>query len=167
MKTITTTLLALFSVVSLQSTAFAATSEITWTDYKKYRDIDSGNESRKKYREETFEHFEKHFAKLAEDLPPGQILKIDITDVDLAGDTHIGGISRMRIIKDIYYPRMNFSYQLITADGTEVIAAEVSLKDMSFMMSRNLRYSSDAIGYEKKMLDDWFNEAFVEYIVKK
>lgn len=34
--------------------AFAATSEVTWTDYKSYRDIDSGNDGRKQFRERTF-----------------------------------------------------------------------------------------------------------------
>jgi len=156
----------LFIVVSLQSVAYAATSEITWTDYKKYRDIDPGNESRKHFRERTFKNFEKHFTKLARNLPEGQVLKIDVTDVDLAGDTHIGGINRMRIVKELYFPRMNFSYQLVNVDGSEVVSGDIKLKDMSFMMTSSLRYSHDSLGYEKKMLDGWFEESFVDHIVE-
>lgn len=168
MKTLTTALLALLTIVSLQSVAYAATSEVTWTDYKKYRDIQPGNENRKYFRERTFKNFEKHFTKLAETLPEGQILKIDVTDVDLAGDTHVGGINRLRIVKDIYFPRLTFSYQLVNAvDGSEIVAAKVKLKDMNFMMSSNMRYRNDSLGYEKKMLDAWFEETFKEHIVKK
>lgn len=167
MKMLITTLWALFTIGSLQSVAYAATSEVTWTDYKKYRDIQSGNEGREHFRKRTFKNFEKHFAKLAERLPTGQVLKIEVTDVDLAGDTYAGGINRLRIVKEIYFPRLNFAYQLINADGSEVMAAEVKLKDMNFMMGSHLRYRNDALGYEKKMLDDWFKETFKDHIVEK
>jgi len=167
MKTLTTTLLALFTIVSFQNVAFAATSEVTWTDYEKYRDIRPGNENRKSFRERTFKNFEKHFAKLAENLPEGQVLKIDVTDVDLAGDTLAGGIDRLRIVKDIYFPKMNFSYQLVNADGSAIVAAEVELKDMSFMRTSSLKYRNDSLGYEKKMLDDWFFKAFKDHLVEK
>ena len=165
MKSLTTTLLVLFTVASLPSVAYAATSEVTWTDYENYRDIKPGNESKKHFRERTFKHLEKHFTKLAENLPEGQVLKIDVTDVDLAGDTQ-GSIDRMCIVKEIFSPRMNFSYQLVNADASEVVSGEVKLKDMNFMMTNSLRYRRDSLGYEKKMLDDWFEDTFVDHIVK-
>jgi hypothetical protein len=147
--------------------AFAATSEVTWTDYKSYRDIDSGNDGRKQFRERTFKDLEKHFAKLAEMLPAGQTLKIDVTDVDLAGDTHHGGVNRTRIVKEIYSPRMNFSYQILDADGSVIKSDDVVVKDMNFMSGSSLKYRNKSLGYEKKMLDEWFNETFKKMIVTK
>ena len=144
----------------LSPNALAADSEVTWTDYKSYRDIDPGNDGRKQFRERTFKDLEKHFAKLAASLPEGQILKIDVTDVDLAGDTNAAGINRTRIVKQIYFPRMNFSYQLLDADGKVVQSDEVVLKDMNFMSGSNLKYRNKSLGYEKKMLDDWFEKTF-------
>jgi hypothetical protein len=146
---------------------FAATSEVTWTDYKSYRDIDPGNENRKSFRDRTFKSLEKHFTELASNLPKDQILKIDVTDVDLAGDTNAAGIHRTRIIKQLYSPRMNFSYQLIDADGKVVKSDDVVVKDMNFMSGNNLKYRSKSLGYEKKMLDDWFEETFEGLIVGK
>jgi len=143
----------------------AANSEVTWTDYKKYRDIDGGNEGRKSFRERTFKNFEKHFAKLASKLPETQTLKIDVTDVDLAGDTHIGGINSTRIVKEIYFPRLNFSYQLVDGNGKIIKSEEVALKDMSFMSGSNAKYRNKSLGYEKKMLDEWFKETFSEFII--
>jgi hypothetical protein len=162
MKILTTILFSLFIALSSSGIACAATSEVTWTDYEKYRDIRPGNGSRKHFRESTFHNLEKHIAKLAEKLPEGQVLKIDVTDVDLAGDTLAGGIDQIRIVKDIYFPRINFSYQLVSADGNEIDSAEVILKDMSFMMGSRLRYRNESLGYEKNMLDEWFLDVFKE-----
>ena len=146
--------------------AFAANSEVTWTDYKSYRDIDPGNEGRKQFRERTFKDLEKHFAKLASNLPEDHRLKIDVTDVDLAGDTNAAGINRTRIIKQLYSPRMNFSYQLLNAEGEVVKSEEVVVRDMNFMSGR-LKYRNTSLPYEKKMLDDWFESTFKALIVSK
>ena len=151
----------------LAPNVFAATSEVTWTDYKSYRDINAGNDGRKQFRERTFKDLEKHFAKLAATLPATQTLKIDVTDVDLAGDTHVGGINRTRIIKHMYSPRMNFSYQLLDAEGKVVQSNDVVVKDMSFMSGSNLKYRNTSLGYEKAMLDDWFEETFEALLVTK
>lgn len=151
----------------LSPNAFAASSEVIWTDYESYRDINPGNSGRKQFRERTFKALEQHFAKLAATLPAEQTLKIDVTDVDLAGDTNAGGINRMRIIKHIYSPRMNFSYQVLDADGKVIQSDEVVLKDMNFMSGSNLKYRNESLGYEKKMLDDWFKETFKALIVEK
>jgi len=151
----------------LSPNAFAASSEVTWTDYKSYRDIDPGNEGRKQFRERTFKSLEKHFAKLAATLPEDQVLKFNVTDVDLAGDTNAAGIHRTRIIKRIYSPRMNFSYQLLDAEGKVIQSDEVVVKDMNFMSGSNLKYRNESFGYEKKMLDDWFEKTFKALIVEK
>lgn len=156
----------LISTVLLMPNAIAANSEVTWTDYKKYRDIHEGNEGRKSFRERTFKDFEKHFSELAAQLPEKQTLKIDVTDVDLAGDTHAGGINRMRIVKDIYFPRMNFSYQLVDEGGKVLKSEDVVLKDMNFMSGSNIKYRNKSLGYEKKMLDEWFDETFSELVVE-
>ena len=167
MKKLTITLLAIFTFVALPLVANAATSEVTWIGYEKYRDIQPGSEGRKHFRERTFKNFEKHFAKLAEKLPAEQVLKIKVTDVDLAGDTYIGGIDQLRIIKDIYFPRINFSYKLVNVDSGIVTSGEIVLKDMSFMMGSNLKYHNQSLGYEKVMLDDWFTETFKAFVVEK
>lgn len=166
MKNITITFLAIFTFFALPQTVYAATSEVTWTDYEKYRDIKSGGGSRKHFRERVFDELEKHFAKLATSLPEGQALNINVTDVDLAGDVHIG-IKQFRIIKDIYSPRMNFSYSLVNADGNIIASDEVVLKNMNFLMDNSLKYRNKSLGYEKKMLDGWFTDTFKSLVVEK
>jgi len=167
MKILTIVLLALCTVLSFSNVVYGATSEVTWTDYEKYRDIRPANGHRKHFRESTFYNFEKHFTKLAKMLPEGQVLKIDVTDVDLAGDTNAGGIDRIRIVKNVYFPRINLSYQLLNTDGSELEAGEVKLKDMNFMTTSRLKYRNQSLGYEKNMIDDWFFSLFKDQLVLK
>lgn len=144
------------------SVAQAAEVEVKWSNSEKYSDIDAGEEHRKHFKERTFKSFEKHFAKLAKSLPENQKLVFDITNVDLAGDVHHGGIKRIRVVKSIFFPRMDFSYQLLNADNTVLKSDDVSLKDMGFLMNNGLRYRSQSLSYEKEMLDDWFKDTFSE-----
>ncbi|WP_085298811.1 DUF3016 domain-containing protein [Cognaticolwellia mytili] len=148
---------ALCPITSVQ----AADVEVKWTNSDKYSDIDAGEEHRKHFKERTFKSFEKHFAKLAARLPENQKLALDITNIDLAGDVRHGGINRIRVVKDIYFPRMKFTYQLLNADNIVVKSEEVSLKDMGFLIHNGLKYRNQSLGYEKKMLDDWFKNAFL------
>jgi hypothetical protein len=144
----------------------AAEVEVKWSNAEKYRDIDAGEEHRKHFKDRLFKSFEEHFASMAASLPENQKLVLDITDVDLAGDVNHGGMKRIRIVKDIFFPRMDFSYQLLNADNKVVKSAEVSLKDMGFLMHNGLRYRSKSFGYEKEMLDNWFKKTFENEIVK-
>ncbi len=157
----------LLSFILLMPSVWAANVEIKWTEPGKYRDIDAGENNRKHFREQTFKNFEKHFSKLASQLPEGQTLKIEVTDIDLAGTTFHGGINRIRVVKGMYPPRMEFSYQLVDADGSNVLEGKTELKNMNFMMGRTLRYRNDSLGYEKEMLDKWFNQSFKELLTNK
>jgi hypothetical protein len=140
----------------------AADVEVKWTNSDKYSDIDAGEEHRKHFKERTFKSFEKHFSKLAAKLPENQKLVLDIANIDLAGDVRHGGMNRIRVVKDIYFPRMEFTYQLLNSDNTVVKGEDVSLKDMGFLMGNGLKYRNQSLGYEKKMLDDWFKDTFAE-----
>ena len=151
---------ALLATSTALSTAFAAGSEVTWLEPKKYRDIDPGEENRHGFRTRTFKEFERYFAKLAGKLPKDQLLKIAVSDVDLAGDVRFGASRQIRVIQEIYIPRMTFSYQLLAADNTELAAGAVKLKDMNFMHGSQLRRRNAPLNYEKNMLDSWFQDTF-------
>ncbi|ASP48313.1 DUF3016 domain-containing protein [Cognaticolwellia beringensis] len=166
MTKIITCLLSLAIVISQNTAVQAAQVEVKWTNPDKYTDVDAGEEHRQHFKDRTFKAFEKHFAKLAELLPENQKLIFDITNVDLAGDVNFGGVKRIRIVKDLFFPRMEFSYQLLNADNSVIKSEEVSLKDMGFMMHSGLRYRNQTLGYEKEMLDDWFKKTFENEMVK-
>lgn len=154
-----TSLLSLTIILAQMSAVQAAQVEVKWTNPDKYTDIKAGEGHRKKFQEQTFKTLEEHFAKMAEMLPEQQKLLVDVTNLDLAGDVNYT-MKRIRIIKDIFTPRMKFNYQLLNADNTVVKSEDVSLNDMGFMMSNSLKYRSKSLSYEKEMLDDWFRKTF-------
>ena len=154
-----TSLLSLTIILAQMSAVQAAQVEVKWTNPDKYTDIKAGEGHRKKFQEQTFKTLEEHFTKMAEMLPEQQKLLVDVTNLDLAGDVNYT-MKRIRIIKDIFTPRMKFSYQLLNADNTVVKSEDVSLNDMGFMMSNSLKYRNKSLSYEKKMLDDWFRNTF-------
>lgn len=156
--------------LAISSFAWAAqTSEsaikVEWLHPEKYTDIRPSNESKAMYRKHVIESFDKFWSKLSEKLPAGYQLVLTIKDVDLAGD--VNPLYRVdnrdiRVIKDMYFPRITLDYQLMDAGGTILDAAqEVKIKDMNFMSSVGLRYSSQEFGHEKNMLEKWFSKTII------
>jgi len=96
-------------------------------------------------------------------LAEGQTLTLTFTDIDLAGDFEPErgmDFSDVRIVKDIYPPRMNFSYKLVDASGTVLKEGQEKLIDMAFQMSIGIIDRQDSLRYEKNMLREWLREQF-------
>lgn len=160
------TVSVLCGAVFIQPAAEAAEVNVTWKNPDKYRDIYAGNENNKRFRESTFKELEKHLLALAEGLPKNQILEIEVTDVDLAGDVNHASSRQIRIIKDIYFPRFEFSFKLLTADGTTILAKKEKIYDIGFMAGISLKYRNIKLGYEKQLLDDWFKDSFKNHVMR-
>ena len=91
-------------------------------------------------------------------VPAGQKLTVTFTDIDLAGDFEPWrGPQGMdiRIVKDVYPPRMDLEFKVTGADGTVLLEGKRQLRDLTFMgkITNNPR---DALRYEKNLLEDWF-----------
>ncbi|WNC69110.1 DUF3016 domain-containing protein [Thalassotalea nanhaiensis] len=156
---------AIMSLSMFTVPAFAGQAEIDWVDPDKYTDIRPGNESRSKMQKRVFKELGKHFSELAAKLPEGQTLKISVTNIDLAGDVRymVGpNNDTIRIVEDLYFPKMKFDYQLINSDKSIISTAKADIKDMSFNTGVRSSMSSEAFQYEKNMIDDWFYKAFPE-----
>jgi len=108
-------------------------------------------------RESVLKELTGHFAKLGAKLPPGQNLRIDVRDVDLAGREYPGrGARDLRIVKNgAEWPRIDLNYT-IESNGQVVRSGDAQLRDMSFMDRSNRSTGSDFLRYEKRMIDDWF-----------
>lgn len=108
-------------------------------------------------REAVLKDLTQHFAKLGAQLPPGQNLRIDVQDIDLAGREYPNrGPRDLRIITNgVEWPRMDLHYA-IESNGQVLRSGDVQLRDMAFM-DRIGRYTDgDSLRYEKRMIDDWF-----------
>ncbi|MCU8001804.1 MULTISPECIES: DUF3016 domain-containing protein [unclassified Shewanella] len=134
--------------------------KIVWQSPKDYRDIKSSGELQSRYEKRLFETLTENINKEATKiLKPNQKLEMTITDVDLAGDMHptFGATANdLRIIKDIYPPRMTFSYQVMENDKV-IIAGDEKLSDMGFMGGIQ-SLNDKPFMYETKMLTEWLKK---------
>jgi hypothetical protein len=156
-------ILSLMPLLLNPSVSTSAEADVTWTNPSEYSDIDEGSSSRKSFQANVLESLGKHFSKLSKKLPEGQTLKVEVTDLDLAGHVNYGAMNDFRVIKDIYIPRISFSYELLSADKSVLSEDSVKLKNLGFMIGSGGRYMhSDEFKYEKRMLDKWFNKTFIK-----
>ena len=91
----------------------------------------------------------------------GEQLDITVTDIDLAGDYEPWrNLSQdVRIVRDIYPPRMRLHFTLRDAQGRVLSEGERRLSDLGFLQGSSL-LDSDPLRYEKRMIDDWTRREF-------
>lgn len=90
-------------------------------------------------------------------LPQGQRLEVHLTDVQRAGSFEPWRgpqAADVRIVRDIYPPRIDLRFKLLDADGKLLREGSRQLRDATFMMRPDL-YPNDPLRYEKTLLDDW------------
>lgn len=96
-------------------------------------------------------------------LPDGQTLKIDVLELDMAGYRRDTSRGNRRIERDLAdSPRMVVHYVL--SDGATVLASgEDRLTDMAYLYHWADANPSDNFRAEKRMLDKWFKDRFVDH----
>lgn len=90
-------------------------------------------------------------------LPAGQQMDVTITDIQRAGRFEPwAGInySHVRVMRDIYPPRMTLDLRITGADGQVLAEGERKLSDMSYLQNGS-PINTDNLRYEKRMIDDW------------
>lgn len=93
-------------------------------------------------------------------LAPGQRLDIEVTDVDRAGEYEPWrgpDFDDVRIIKDIYPPRIDLNFTLYGADGKVLREGSRKLRDAAFL-SRSSPVDQDSLRYEKSLIDLWLRK---------
>jgi len=90
-------------------------------------------------------------------LRDGQVLDVTFLRIERAGsfEPWLGaGAQDVRIVRDIYPPRIDLTFQLSNAEGATLKAGNSQLRDPAFMMHTNM-YPNDSLRFEKTLLDDW------------
>jgi hypothetical protein len=95
-------------------------------------------------------------------VPEDSKLTVTINDVDLAGDFEPErGVQfqDIRMMREIYPPRIKLSYKLVDASGSEVQHGTRELTDLMYL--QNLQFNpNDPLRFEKALLDDWLRTDF-------
>jgi len=94
----------------------------------------------------------------AKPLQPGQTLDVTLVDIKRAGDYEPWHGPRgrdIRIMRDIYPPRISLQYTLKDASGRIVSEGDARLSDTGYLHNLGLKSDSDPLRYEKRLIDDW------------
>ncbi|NNG24787.1 DUF3016 domain-containing protein [Telluria aromaticivorans] len=152
--------LALAGLLALGAGAASAGVTVNYVESDKFADLPFAPWE----REEVLRDLADHFAKLGKALPPGVDLKVDITEIDLAGREYPNARSgrELRVLNGMAdWPMIELRYTL-TSNGQVVGSGSERLSDMSYL-NRISRFSdSDSLRYEKRMIDDWFNKTILQ-----
>lgn len=142
-------------LVALSFTAQAAgTVDLSWVEPATYSDAGNGSLD----RERNLAELARHIATLGKRLPDGQTLKISVTDLRLAGERSRNLAYDYRVLRGrADWPTMQLRYEL--AAGTQVLKrGESRLANMNYLSTRR----PDTLGHEKRMIDDWFKQTFID-----
>ena len=104
--------------------------------------------------EDLAEHLRKQASK---QLPEGQKLDVTITDIKRAGSFepwHGANANNIRVMRDVYPPRMTLQVRITDADGKVVSEGEQRLVDTAFLMNSR-PMDTDPLRFEKDMIDTW------------
>ena len=96
-------------------------------------------------------------------LPAGQVLNIEVLDVDLAGDTKLARLrgADLRVLKGrADWPRISMRWSL-QADGRVLKSGEEQLSDMNYLGRVGARRYDGNLQHEKRMLEEWVRTRFI------
>jgi hypothetical protein len=89
----------------------------------------------------------------------GQTLKIEVLDVDLAGEVRPGARAYdIRVLRGrADWPRITLRWSI---DGATPRSGEAVVQDMAYLQHIPPAMSGGALVYERRMLDEWFRQQF-------
>lgn len=149
------------AVAQADPSAPASQVRVEYLHPEKFSDVGEGYYGSDRQRTAYLEMLRKHIQQRAGRLlPAGQSLAVTITDVDMAGSfepwhRHYD----VRIVRDVYPPRIDLHFQLVDGNGNVLEAGERKLRNVAFPAGA-IMYPSDALRYEKALLDDWLEREF-------
>lgn len=152
------TLIWLAATILLNSFAYgAAPVTIQFVEPERYRDVRiDGNENPSFFGNVMTPFLEK---KMGELLPEGFSLEINYTQIDLAGDFEPWrgvDFQDVRVMREIYVPRLEFTYTLVDDQGELIKEGKSRLVDLNYLENRNpLRAENDVLYHEKRMMERW------------
>lgn len=126
---------------------------------EKFTDVKDSISGTDKGRDFYLKEISRLIEEQAQRLPAGQKLTVVFTDIDLAGD-YLPSMPMnhdIRVMKDIYPPRMKFTYTITDASGAVVKEGKESLSDMNYLQTVGIS-RGDTLFYDKALLRDWLRK---------
>jgi hypothetical protein len=139
---------------------FAGTAEVSFVAPERFTDA-AHRRGPSRQLDRNLAHLENHIAKLARSLPEGQILKVEVTDIDLAGWIEPSADPYdIRVLRDVHPPRIVLNYTL-ARDGAAPVSGRSALTDIAYLHRSAFGPADDSLRYEKRLLTEWFRKQIV------
>ena len=165
MKTLRLPLLVLSSLLFVPTGVWAAQVNLHWQKPENYKDIRAGGlGSEIKFQKQVIEELGEYIQEAAnKNLAPNQQLNMTVTDIDLAGDVRYFFTrfpEGVRVVSDLYFPSIEFTYELLDSNKKVSMGGEENIKYIGFQFSGTRVVRNAQLGYEKRMIDQWFKTTF-------
>jgi hypothetical protein len=147
---------AFLTLFALEAQA-AGTVQVRFVQPDKFSDVRDGHLR----AEDNLQMLQRHLEEIgARYVTDGQTLKIEVLDVDLAGEVHRGGrLDDVRVLKGrADWPRIQLRYTLETP-GAPARSREATVSDFAYL-ERTPTQPNEPLAYERRMLDEWFRAEF-------
>jgi len=146
-------LATMLATVGTQALA-AGSAQVSYLHPEKFSDAGFGSFERNR----TLRSLTEHFEVMAKRLPDGQVLRVEVLDIDLAGEIWPRTPSEVRVLRGrADWPHLNLRYTVL--DGSRTVkTGEIHLADMNYLFGQRIDQRYGDLPYEKRMLDRWFNE---------
>ncbi len=138
-----------------------ARATVTFETPEKFTDLKDSVTGTDKGREYYLKLIRNRVAEVAgQSLPAGQQLEMTFTDIDLAGDylPAMASGHDIRVMKDVYMPRMAFTFKITDADGAVVKEGTETIRDLNYLSTVGIVGRNDALFYDLAMLSDWLRK---------
>jgi len=137
---------------------------VSWSDPSEFTELRfSGNRWEANRGNWVFELASAVRKSVAKQLPEGERMEIEITDIDRAGryEPMLGPrMDSVRIMRNIDSPSMRLTFRRYDASGQLIDEGERKLRDMMYLNNVNALSNTDPLRYEKRMIDDWARREF-------
>ena len=157
-----TALAAFVAAFCAVSAARAGEARVEFVAPERFTDASVTGDHRIGPDEPTLRELADHLRRLAQHgLPEGQVLEVQVTDIDLAGrydPLRLEG-RNTRVVRAVDWPRITLRYSLRAGDRV-LAAGEEVLQDQAFEFRAGRSQPGGRLFSEKAMLDDWFQERF-------
>ena len=132
---------------------------VSWSDPTTFAEIRQSGNQWAASEGDWLQDLARHMRKRAEQrLAPGDRLELTIIDIKRAGQYEPWvrhDMQNVRIVRDMYPPRMTVAFRLHDATGAVVDEGERKLSDPAFLLNVSPINVTDPLRYEKRMVDAW------------
>ncbi|MDH5824819.1 DUF3016 domain-containing protein [Luteimonas sp. RD2P54] len=137
---------------------------VAWTDPAQFTEIRHSRNRWEAVRGDWVQQLAEHLREsAAARLPPGERLEITITDIRRAGSYepwHGPRMDHVRMMRDIYWPKISLEFRRLDASGAVLAEGTRELSDPGYLSGASTLRDSDALRYEKSLLDRWVRREF-------